>query len=141
MKLDCCYGPHSVEYIASVDRFSLLELLKSPVGHEEGLDLLFLIQRLTASTSEATPLIRTCSFFFSPAILPSTDSAIRFLTSSDSLHSRKLRTRVASQICSSKDTIAFFQLLIDKLVRMSVLDNNDDLAQTHYLFLPDATML
>ena len=109
-------SPYSLQYIESLDRLSLLPMIKSAVGHEEGVDLLLMIDRI--SPIERLSLSRDRYFCSLAADISTSNvlSTIDSLTNDSSDISKSERYILTMRVSDSQDFLTFFQLLSEKVV-------------------------
>lgn len=109
-------SPYSLQFIESLDRLSLLPMIKSAVGHEEGVDLLFMIDRICPI--ERITMSRDRYFCTLAADISTSKvlSTIHSLTNDPSDISKSERYILTMRVSDSQDFLTFFQLLSEKVV-------------------------
>jgi hypothetical protein len=109
-------SPYSSQYFESLDRMSLLLMIKSVVGHEEGVDLLLMIDRICPVAR--TPMSRN-RYFCSLAADISTSKVLSIInspTKDSSDISKSERYVLMMRVSDSQDFLTFIQLLSEKVV-------------------------
>jgi len=110
--LDMFPTPYGLQYFDNFDIFSTFPALKSIVGHEEGVDLLLMIDRISPLTKSS--LIST-AFFSSVAADMLTAKSLSILATSCDI-SKCHKHILTKRVSISKDFLGFIQLLSEKLV-------------------------